>query len=182
MADQDVDTLPGEPTIPFAPLFTGSFAAPQTPKSVWSRPAEGHPPAPADLLVAPAADGEPVEVPVESTPASGPPFLVPGAHQFLKRWHFVAVVAGVWVVAAAVGVGFYYWWYQSLDKSPSEFAVLVYLVVCTVVGLILAMAQQKPLVAALAIAVMSAPLASTGAAAVLHGAYYFEWIARPTLG
>ena len=33
---------------------------------------------------------------------------------------------------------------------------------------------------ALAIALMAAPLASMAAAAVLHGAYYFEWITRPT--
>jgi len=35
---------------------------------------------------------------------------------------------------------------------------------------------------ALAIALMAVPLASTAAAAVLHGAYFFEWIARPALG
>ena len=38
------------------------------------------------------------------------------------------------------------------------------------------------LVKILAFALMAAPMASTAAAAVLHGAYYFEWIARPVIG
>ena len=51
------------------------------------------------------------------------------------------------------------------------FVVLVYLVVCTVGSLLIARwCSNKPLVSALAIALMSAPLASTAAAAVLYGA------------
>ena len=86
-----------------------------------------------------------------------------GAYQYLKRWTFVLVVAGVWIVAAASGLGLYYWWYQSVDKTPSVFVVLIYLVVCTVGSLLIAMVQNKPLMSALAIALMSAPLASTAA-------------------
>jgi uncharacterized membrane protein len=45
-------------------------------------------------------------------------------------------------------------------------------------SLLVAMVQNKPLLSALSIAVMSAPLASTAAAAVLYGAYVFNWIER----
>lgn len=110
------------------------------------------------------------------------PVVIPGAHRQLRRWTFVFIVAAVWVLAAAAGLGFYFWWYASLDKTEAEFAVLMYLVVCTVAALLTSMVQDRPPVTALAIALMSAPLASTAAAAVLHGAFYFEWIARPALG
>jgi len=118
---------------------------------------------------------EPAVVPAQ-------PVAVPGSQVLLKRWHFALVVAVVWVVAAAAGLGFYYWWYSSLAKTPAVFGVLLYLIVCTVASLLISMVQNKPQVTALAIALMSAPLASTAAAAALHGAYYFEWIARPAIG
>jgi hypothetical protein len=104
--------------------------------------------------------------------------VVPSAYQYLKRWTFVLVIAGVWLVAAAAGLGLYSYWYQAGDKTWPVFVVLVYLVVCTVGAMVAAMVQQKPLVSALAIALMSAPLASTAGAAALYGAYVFEWIAR----
>jgi len=51
-----------------------------------------------------------------------------------------------------------------------------------VASLMVSMVPNRPQVTALAIALMAAPLASMAAAAVLHGAYFFEWIARPTIG
>ena len=48
--------------------------------------------------------------------------------------------------------------------------------------MLVSMVPARPPVTALAIALMSAPLASMAAAAVLHGAYYFEWVARPAIG
>jgi hypothetical protein len=54
----------------------------------------------------------------------------------------------------------------------------MFLLVCTVGGLLIAMVENKPLVSAAAIAVMSAPLAATAAAAALYGAYVFAWIQR----
>jgi hypothetical protein len=114
------------------------------------------------------------------------PFVVPpqrelsGAH--LKRWQFAAIVAGTWVAAAAAGVGFYNWWYTSMDKTAAVFGVFVYLTLCMVGSVLTSLVPEKPRMAGLAIAVMSAPLASTAAAAALHGAYYFEWIARPAIG
>lgn len=122
-----------------------------------------------------ASHAEPVVVP----PA---PVVVPAGYQHLKRWQFVFIVAAVWILAAAAGLGFYFWWYTSLNKTPAVFGVLMYLIVCSVASMLVSMVQNRPPVTALAIALMSAPLASVAAAAVLHGAYYFEWIARPTIG
>jgi hypothetical protein len=118
---------------------------------------------------------EPVVVPPAAAAAAG-------TYQYVKRWQFVFIVAAVWVLAAAAGLGFYFWWYTSLNKTPAVFFVLIYLIVCSVGSMLVSMAQNRPPVTALAIALMSAPLASVAAAALLHGAYYFEWIARPTIG
>ena len=109
------------------------------------------------------------------------PVVVPGAFQFVKRWKFALIVAGVWVLAAAAGAGFYYWWYTALDKTLPVFGILLYLMLCMVASMLVSMIPNRPQVTALAIALMSAPLASTAAAAVLHGAYFFEWITRPTI-
>jgi hypothetical protein len=118
---------------------------------------------------------EPVVVP----PA---PSAAAGTYQYVKRWQFVFIVAAVWVLAAAAGLGFYFWWYTSLHKTPAVFCVLMYLIVCSVGSMLVSMVQNRPPVTALAIALMSAPLASVATAALLHGAYYFEWIVRPTIG
>jgi hypothetical protein len=82
------------------------------------------------------------------------------------------VLFGVWFFGAVFGLSLYYWWYHTIDKTPPVFASFVYVVACTVAGLILAMVEAKPLIAALAIAVMSAPFASVGAAAPLYRYYY----------
>lgn len=148
------DTLEGEATQPFTPTFTGEM------------PAVTEQAAPSEPL--PAAPAQPV--------------VVPSTYQFLKRWTFVLVVAAVWVLAAAAGYGLYYWWYHSLDKTPPVFVVLVFLITCTVGGVLIAMVPNKPVVSALAIAVMSAPLAATAGAAVLHGLYFCEWASRCFVG
>jgi hypothetical protein len=44
------------------------------------------------------------------------------------------------------------------------------------------MVSNKPLVSALAMGLMSAPLAATGAAAVLHGLYFCERVSRCFVG
>ena len=119
---------------------------------------------------------EPVVVP----PAQ--PVAVPGAYDFVKRWKFALMAVGVWLLAAAAGAGFYYWWYTAMDKTLPVFGILLYVVACMVGSLLVSMVPNRPHVTALAIMLMSAPVASTAAAAVLHGAYFFEWIARPTLG
>lgn len=148
------DLLAGEPTEPYTPMFTGALPA-----------------------AAQAADA-----PSEPLPAPAHPLVVPGSHPFLKRWTFVGVVACVWIAAAAAGWGLYYWWFQSIDKTASLFVVLVFLVVCGVGGLLTAMVPDRPAVAALAIALMSAPLAATAGAAVLHGLNFCEYASRCLIG
>ncbi|HEX2284376.1 MAG TPA: hypothetical protein VHI10_06020 [Mycobacterium sp.] len=151
---------PGEPTQPYTPTFdTGELEAQ---------------PEPVDPVIE--------EAPSEPVPVPAPPVVVPGTYQYLKRWTFVLVVAVVWIVAAAAGWGLYYWWYHSIDKTPAVFVVLVFLIVCTVGGVLIAMVPNKPVVSALAIAVMSAPLAATAGAAVLHGLYFCEWASRCFVG
>jgi hypothetical protein len=154
------DTLPGEPTQPYLPTFdTGEF------------------PSAADPVQPLVADPEP-SGPIPAAQSE----VVPGAYQYLKRWTFVLLVAGVWIVAAAIGLGLYYWWFHSLDKTPPVFVVLIFLTVCTVGSVLTAMVNNKPLVSALAIALMSAPLAATGGAAVLHGTYFCEHVSRCLVG
>jgi hypothetical protein len=119
---------------------------------------------------------------IEPVVITAQPVVVPSAYQFVKRWRFALIVAGVWVVAAAAGLGFYYWWYTAMDKTLPVFGILLYLAVCMVASVMVSMVPNRPQVTALAIALMAAPLASMAAAALLHGAYYFEWIARPMIG
>ncbi len=126
--------------------------------------------------------------PVNGSPHAEPVVVLPaqiaasGTHQYVKRWQFMFIVSAVWVLAAATGLAFYFWWYTSLTKTPAVFGVLLYLIVCSVASMLLSMVPNRPPVTALSIALMSAPLASVSTAAILHGAYYFEWIARPTIG
>jgi hypothetical protein len=160
--DAGPDALSGEATRPYVPIFTGDF--PAQPDPVRQQAAEPEP-----VVAAEAASG----------PFSAP--AQPVAYQYLKRWTFVLVVAGVWIVAAAAGLGLYYWWFHSLDKTPSVFVVLIFLMVCGVGSLLTAMVN-KPVVSALAIALMSAPFAATGAAAVLHGLYFCDRVSRCLVG
>ncbi|GJF08387.1 hypothetical protein NGTWS0302_27690 [Mycolicibacterium cyprinidarum] len=150
MADGDRQWPPGDYTQPFTPEFTGAFTA----QGVMDEP------------VAPVTLGEPAAR------------VVPGADHSLNRWRLLFVVTGVWIAAAAVGLGLYYWWYHSLDKTMPVFVVLVYLVACIVGSLLSALIQNRPVLSATAIALMSAPFASTAAAAVLFGGYVFGWISR----
>ncbi len=117
----------------------------------------------------------PLPLPVRSV-------VVPSDYQYIKRWHFVLVVACVWAAAAAAGSGLYDWWYHSIDKTAPVFVVLVFLILCTVTGLLVAMVPNRPVASAVAIAFTSAPLAATAGAAVLHGLYFCEWATRCFVG
>jgi hypothetical protein len=110
-------------------------------------------------------EAEPVGTPVQSV-------TVPGRYQYLKWWKLALVILGVWAATAEVGLSLFYWWYHTIDKTPVVFMALVYVVVCVVGGVMLAMVQGRPLIAALSIAVMSGPFASVLAAAPLYGYYY----------
>jgi hypothetical protein len=151
----------GEPTGNWTPLFdTGAIEA---------QAAEAQPI---------TATEPPDDNPSAPIPAFAPPSVVPGSYTYVKRWTFVLVVAAVWILGAGIGVALYEWWFSSLDKTAPVFVVFVYVVVCTVAGLLMAMIQNRPVLAALAVTLMSAPLASTGAAGVLYGAYVFGWFGR----
>ncbi|MCV7068649.1 hypothetical protein H7H51_28370 [Mycolicibacterium farcinogenes] len=119
------------------------------------------------------------DAPSAPLPAPVPPVVVEGSYLSVKWWTFVGVLAGVWFVSAAAGAGmYYYYWYRSVDKTWPVYVVLAYVVVTTVGALLASTAQRKPVISALAIALMSAPLAGVAAAAVYYGAYVFGWIAR----
>ncbi|HEX2211881.1 MAG TPA: hypothetical protein VHH12_00115 [Mycobacterium sp.] len=148
------DTV-GEPTEPYTPFSTGEFES---------------------------ASAVALDVPSEPLSAPAHPIVVPGNFIYLKRWTFVVVVAVAWLAAAAAGWGLYHWWYHSLDKTAPVFVVLVFVITTTVAGLLIAMAPNRPRLAALAIAVSSAPLAAVGGAAVLHGMYFCEWASRCLVG
>ncbi len=112
---------------------------------------------------------EPIPVPV-------PPVVVPGQYLYVKWWKLLLVTSGVWAVAGAVGLGFFYWWFHAMDKTWPDFSVLVYVIACVVAALLLSMAEQKPRLAMASIAVLTAPFASGAAAAALYGMYVFGWL------
>ena len=136
----------------------------------------------------PAYQTAPASEPIAETPPSQPiavpaqPVVVPGQYNYLKRWMFVLMLAAVWIPAALTGLALYYYWYHSIDKTLPVFLVLVCTIVCTVGGLLLAMVQHKPVVSALAIAVMTAPFAALAGAAVVHGLYYCERVGHCLVG
>jgi hypothetical protein len=110
----------------------------------------------------------------EPAGASVQSVTVPGRYQYLRWWKLLLVMFGVWAVTAEVGLSLFYWWYHSIDKTPAVFMVLVYVVACTVGGVMLAMVPGRPLISALSIAVLSGPFGSVVAAAPLYGYYYCE--------
>lgn len=132
------------------------------------------------------------EVPADEQPASGviptaytetdppsealPSLAVEGSYHYLKWWKFLLMLLAVWVPAGAIGAALFYWWNHDTTKHKTAvvFVVLAYVVVCTVAGLILAMVPERPLVAALAIALFSAVFASVVAAAPVYGKFYCE--------
>jgi multisubunit Na+/H+ antiporter MnhG subunit len=101
---------------------------------------------------------------------------VPGRALYVKWWKFVLILLAVWVPAGAIGAGLFYWWSHDNTKHKTVvvFVVLVYVVVCTVAGLMLAMVPDRALVSALAIAILSAVYAAVLGAAPAYGAFYCE--------
>jgi hypothetical protein len=112
--------------------------------------------------------------PSESIPTSS--IAVPDRYQYVKWWQFVLMLLAVWIPAAAIGAGLFYWWSHDASKHKTAvvFVVLAYVVVSTVAGLILAMVADRPLVSALAIAMISAVFASVVAAAPVYGKFYCQ--------
>jgi hypothetical protein len=100
----------------------------------------------------------------------------PGPSVYLKWWQLVLILLVVWVPAGTIGAGLFYWWSHDNTKYKTVvvFVVLVYVVVCTVAGLMLAMVPDRPLVSALAIAILSAVYAAVLGAAPAYGAFYCD--------
>jgi hypothetical protein len=125
----------------------------------------------------------PLDMPEFAVPASplevpAAPDFEPATYQSLSRWKFVLVVFGVWIVTGAAGAGIYDWWFHSINKTPSVFVLMMFVLVCALSSLLTALVQGRPLVAALSIALMSGPLAAMLSAAALYGAYVFQWVHR----
>lgn len=140
-------------------------------------------PEPADAAAAdatPTPEGGDQESPEPVGPVQ--PINVPGRYLYLKWWKLALVLLGVWSVAALIGLGLFYWWYHSADKTAALFVVLVYVVVCIVGSVMLAMTEGRPLVSALAVALMAGPFASLVAAAPLYGYYHCERVGHCLVG
>ena len=162
VADKDLDSDPG--TAAFVPDFddTGEDSVPFVPNFD-------------------DTGSQPLQRVTESTPkdeseheSGAAPVAVPGRYQYMQWWKLLLVLLGVWFAAAEVGLSLFYWWYHTVDKTAAVYMVLVYVVACVVAGVILAMVQGRPMMSALALAVMSGPFASVAAAAPLYGYYYCE--------
>lgn len=125
---------------------------------------------------APAAAATPEASEQESPEPVGPvqPINVPGRYLYLRWWKLALVLLGAWSAAAVIGLGLFSWWYHSSDKTAALFVVLAYVVVCIVGSVMLAMTEGRPLISALAVALMSGPFASLVAAAPLYGYYHCE--------
>lgn len=178
MADKDEDKADREAS-PGTEAFVPDFSDIQDDTGSQPIPVAAEAEEPEAPAVEPAA-GEDV-----GTEAGGAPVqsvTVPGRYQYLKWWQLILVLLGVWTVAAVVGLGLFYWWYHSIDKTPAVFSVLVYVVACAVGGVMLAMVQGNPLVSALSLAAMSGPFASVAATAPLYGYYYCAQTGHCLLG
>ena len=166
-----VDDHPSNPgTEPFVPDFeqdpgTQSWVPDFDDDDTGSRPRADEPDSPAAPEVQDDTASDATAVPVQ-------PITVPGRYRYLRWWQLVLALVGVWLVAAVVGLGLFSWWYHSVSKTPAVFTVVVYVVVCAVAGVLLAMAEGRPLVSALSVAVMSAPFGALAAAAPLYGYYH----------
>jgi hypothetical protein len=119
----------------------------------------------------------PAEVPVtDDVPAVD-------LYHYVKWWQFILVLLAVWIPAGGIGAGLFYWWSHdnSRHKTVVVFVVLVYGVVSAVAGLILATVPDRPLVSALAIAMISAVFAAVIGAAPVYGKFYCEHSQRHCL-
>ncbi|MEE3751302.1 hypothetical protein [Mycobacterium intracellulare] len=134
----------------------------------------------------PAATEPESEEPEPEVPAGpvGPvqSVTVPGRYLYVKWWKLALLLLGVWAAAAVVGLGLFSWWYNSVDKTPALFAVLVYVSLCVVGAVMLAMVHGRPLVSALSVAVLSGPFAAVAGAAPLYGYYYCERVGHCLVG
>lgn len=118
----------------------------------------------------------------EPSEVQGETAAEPAQAHGLRRWTLVLTLVAVWIPAAAIGVGLYYWWFNTLDKTWPVFVVLIFVVVCTLGALLAAMVDGEPLAAAVSIALMAAPLAAAAGASVLHGSYFCDRVGHCLVG
>ncbi|OBG74597.1 hypothetical protein [Mycobacterium sp. E3305] len=185
MADDDTPSSPG--TQSWKPDFSDDDEGPGTQswqpdfsdsdEDTGERPAAAPDEPPTSEPPADDADAA-----TESAATPVQPVTVPGRYLYLKWWKLLLVTLGVWCLAAVLGLGLFYWWYHSADATPALFVVLVYVVACAVAGVLLAMVEGRPLVSALALAVMSGPFASLAAAAPLLGYYHCARVGHCLVG
>jgi hypothetical protein len=168
VAEKDPESAPG--TAAFVPDFddTGEDSVPFVPNFDDDSGPSALPPR--------AAEHEP------ESDAIAAPVAVPGRYQYVKWWKLLLVLLGVWFATAEVGLSLFYWWYHTADKTAAVYVALVYVVACVVAGVVLAMLQGRPMMSALALAVMSGPFASVAAAAPLYGHYYCERVGHCLVG
>lgn len=156
---------PSFDTGPHPTPLPGLFDEPE-PESEFGR-SEPDQPQPTDRPASPSNPAKPSK-----------PLVVAGQYRFLKWWQLALVLLAVWIPAAGIGLGLFSWWYSLADKTPAVFVLVVYAGGCVVAGLILAMVGERPLVAAVAIALMTAVFASAVAAAPLYGHYFCQHVSR----
>lgn len=183
MADDKDASSPG--TEAFVPDFSDDDDAADTGTQSWVPDFDADAEDDDTEAAEPAAEREPEPEP-EPEPAGFagpvPPVAVPGRYFYVKWWKLVLVLLAVWAASAVVGLGLFSWWYHSIDKTPALFAVLVFVVVCVVGGVMLAMVEARPLISALAVAVLSGPFAALAAAAPLYGYYYCARVGHCLVG
>jgi hypothetical protein len=177
VADQDrLDTESMPMTEPYKPTFDTGVHPKAEPELI-----EPEQPARRRRWWRRRPDPTPTEAPAEVPVADDVPAI--DQYHYLKWWQFVLILLAVWVPAGAAGAGLFYWWSHdnAKHKTAVVFVVLVYIVACTVAGLMLAMVPDRPLVSALAIGLISAVFAAVVGAAPAYGTFYCEHIQRHCL-
>ena len=170
MADPNrLDTESMPMTEPYKPTFDTGVHPKAEPELI-----EPEPPARRRRWWRRRSDPTPTEAPAEVPVTDDVPAV--DLYHYVKWWQFILVLLAVWIPTGGIGAGLFYWWSHDASRHKTEvvFVVLAYVVVSTVAGLILAMVADRPLVSALAIAMISAVFASVVAAAPVYGKFYCQ--------
>ena len=177
MADPNrLDTESMPMTEPYKPTFDTGVHPKAEPELI-----EPEPPARRRRWWRRRSDPTLTEAPAEAPVTDDVPAV--DLYHYVKWWQFILVLLAVWIPAGGIGAGLFYWWSHdnSRHKTVVVFVVLVYGVVSAVAGLILATVPDRPLVSALAIAMISAVFAAVIGAAPVYGKFYCEHSQRHCL-